>query len=293
MDYEQEGFLSKSIFLQDLPKAIIGEEADKISQSRLKELEIILGGSVDFLPFSFLPQGHKVGQAVCLVVVYQKGPQGPEKLGTGTGFLVGPNLLMTNNHVINSPDAASLSCAQFKYEVSVDGTELEPVKFELDPSLFFITSPFDKLDFSIVGIKQHGATIAGKQFGWIPLRRSKSKIAKGEHVNIIQHPSGRRKEVVLQENKVIDFLEGGYLHYSTDTEGGSSGSPLFNNQWDLIGIHHRAVAARNSQGEPIVSNGEYVYTSNEGIRISAICDYLDKLSLGSREKAILQSILFD
>ena len=27
-------------------------------------------------------------------------------------------------------------------------------------------------------------------------------------------------------------------HYSTDTEAGSSGSPVFNDQWEVVALHH-------------------------------------------------------
>jgi V8-like Glu-specific endopeptidase len=59
------------------------------------------------------------------------------------------------------------------------------------------------------------------------------------------------------------------LHYRAPTEGGSSGSPIFNIQWKLIGVHHagdRAMARLNGQPG--------TYEANEGIWIQAIRESL-------------------
>lgn len=82
----------------------------------------------------------------------------------------------------------------------------------------------------------------------------------GQHVNIVQHPQGRRKEVSLQRNNLTNIYQNA-IRYTSDTEPGSSGSPVFNNQWDLISIHHAA-------GEKDVANN--VWISNEGMRIDKI-----------------------
>lgn len=62
----------------------------------------------------------------------------------------------------------------------------------------------------------------------------------GDPVHIIQHPGGRPKEIVLFNNTFTTLYEN-FLEYETDTEPGSSGSPLFNNQWELLGIHQGAI----------------------------------------------------
>ena len=60
---------------------------------------------------------------------------------------------------------------------------------------------------------------------------------QGEPVNIIQHPKGRQKEVVIYNNRV-QIIYDDFIQYETDAEPGSSGSPIFNAQWQLVGIHH-------------------------------------------------------
>ncbi|WNZ44047.1 trypsin-like peptidase domain-containing protein [Leptolyngbya boryana CZ1] len=61
----------------------------------------------------------------------------------------------------------------------------------------------------------------------------------GQAISIIQHPKGNRKEIVVDNNRVQAIYQN-WIQYETDAEPGSSGSPLFNSQWQLIGLHHSA-----------------------------------------------------
>jgi len=80
-------------------------------------------------------------------------------------------------------------------------------------------------------------------------------------VNIVQHPQGRRKEVSLHDNKV-GYVYDKVIRYSADTEPGSSGSPVFNNQWELVALHHAGWATDDGGAE------------NEGVRLAAIVEHL-------------------
>ena len=63
---------------------------------------------------------------------------------------------------------------------------------------------------------------------------------KGEYVNIVQHPNGEPKQLALRENQLVDVLEN-FLHYQTDTAPGSSGSPVFSDEWEVVALHHSGV----------------------------------------------------
>src|SRR6266545_4394013 len=70
---------------------------------------------------------------------------------------------------------------------------------------------------------------------------------KGEGAYIVQHPGGRRKRLGFVRNQVSDFDER-VLTYLTDTEPGSSGSPVFNaadhqERGDSYSKSHRGPAA--------------------------------------------------
>lgn len=83
----------------------------------------------------------------------------------------------------------------------------------------------------------------GSKYGFIPLRPTVS-YPEDEILNIIQHPKGRKKEVVVQENK-IDEVYTNVIHYFSDTDYGSSGSPVLNNTWDLMALHHARTGGVN------------------------------------------------
>jgi endonuclease G len=76
----------------------------------------------------------------------------------------------------------------------------------------------------------------------------------GEHVSIIQHPQGGPKQVALTANQVVNIFEH-RLQYTTDTMPGSSGSPVFNDDWKVIAIHHEGGnLAINRRGDTMFVN---------------------------------------
>jgi V8-like Glu-specific endopeptidase len=91
-----------------------------------------------------------------------------------------------------------------------------------------------------------------------------------QRVFIIGHPSGGTLSFSMQDNLLLDY-DDRLVHYRAPTEGGSSGSPVFNGQWRLIGLHHAgytSVARLNQKGG--------VYAANEGISIFAIREELKR-----------------
>lgn len=98
--------------------------------------------------------------------------------------------------------------------------------------------------------------------------------ASGDSVYIIQHPKGRRKQIVMGNNKVIDYgLFKNFLRYRADTDYGSSGSPVFNAQWQLVALHHAAIPKIVSKeadhyGKEKDQPAEII--AQQGVRISRI-----------------------
>jgi len=111
---------------------------------------------------------------------------------------------------------------------------------------------------AIPNLNRFKCTSPGSKWGHIKLNSS-PVYALDQMVNIIQHPAGRHKEVALQKN-VITNIYPTRVRYKTDTQRGSSGSPVFNNSWELIALHH-AGGERDSAGN---------WISNQGIRIDEI-----------------------
>ena len=92
---------------------------------------------------------------------------------------------MTNNHVLPSKEIAEVSVAEFDYD---EDDILYSVT--LNPAAFFITNK--DLDFTIVACEP--GTLPDN-IDAIPLLRDSDTVTRGERVNIIQHPQGRRKEI--------------------------------------------------------------------------------------------------
>ena len=83
-------------------------------------------------------------------------------------------------------------------------------------------------------------------------------------VYIIGHPGGAGLSYSIQDNLLLDY-DGPRLHYRAPTGGGSSGSPIYDAQWKLIGLHHAGWHEMpRLRGQP------GTYEANEGIWIQAI-----------------------
>ncbi|MDO5095425.1 MAG: DNA/RNA non-specific endonuclease [Peptostreptococcaceae bacterium] len=241
-------------------------------------MERILGKS-DLFPISYLQTGLRVSEAVCRISI--RNSKG-NIVGYGTGFLLSDDVLMTNNHVIENESVALNCIAEFNYQDDENFMPCPTYHFRLDPETLFITN--EELDYTLVAVAKN--TSGGKNlsdFGFIPLKEQAGKILEGEYVSIVQHPNGGPKSVTLRENQVSNMLDN-FIHYLTDTEPGSSGSPVFNDQWILVALHHSGVPHPDKKGE---------WIANEGVRISSIAQDITKQypSLDATAKARIDEIL--
>lgn len=255
-------------------------------------LERVLGTS-DFLGIAFLERGLQVARSVGRVAI--RGRTG-SPIGYGTGFMVGPRLLITNNHVLGDASQAGDSVVEFDYFVRADGSPSTIKVFNLQPEVFFRTDP--DLDFTLVAVAEVGAsgTPLSAQ-GWNQLIPDEGKAIIGQWVNIIQHPNGEPKQLVLRNNEIVDTPDR-FLTYKTDTSPGSSGSPVYNDQWEVVALHHAGKPARNAAGEilnqqgqpwqPWMGEHQIQWVSNEGARVSRIVAFVNALSLTAAERALFQ-----
>ncbi|MCS5697883.1 trypsin-like peptidase domain-containing protein [Cyanobium sp. FGCU-52] len=246
----------------------------------------------DLMGLRFFEQGLQVARAVGRVHISDGAG---DRQGFGTGFLVAPRLLLTNHHVLSDPDQARHSKVEFNYQEGASG-ELQATQcFALVPQDLFLTS--EELDYSLVAVADDGDLAA---YGWLPLIEETGKLLVGETVNIIQHPNGEPKQLAIRNNQVVDELEL-FLHYRTDTDPGSSGSPVFNDQWEVVALHHSGVPKRNARGEVITSDGRVweewmgeqriAWEANEGVRASRLVRHIRSQPLPPAAEALRQSLL--
>lgn len=245
--------------------------------------EAIWGKTIDFVGVAFLERGLKASRSVGRIAYHNGRAQ-------GTGFMVSDRLLLTNNHVIETAQLASNFVIEFDYELDPTDRPRSISRFALDASTFYLFDDVDDLDYALVAV---GPKISGPgslaDFSYCALSAAKDKHALGEVANIVQHPDGRYKEVVLRENSLVARLDY-VLHYIADTEPGASGSPVFNNDWQVIALHHWGGPWRQTAddaGRPLKRE------INEGIRISAIVHDLEaKLGmLGPAQQQLLRKVL--
>ena len=246
--------------------------------------EKIQGDSTDYVDASFLSVGARAALAVGQILAL--GGRSP----LATCCLISPDLILTNNHVLGDVASASEARVAFEYELDENAVPKVPTIFALDPGRFFLTVGYQSLDFALVAL---GRRLSGPrtpaQLGSLPLSDRQDKSAKGLCVNIVEHPNGWYKKLVLRENRIV-ARGTDTLHYEADTEGGSSGSPVLNDAWEMVALHH--------WGEPYLETrtpggAAIPVTVNEGIRVSRIVEELRALvpTLTAQQQPILVAAL--
>ena len=255
------------------------------------DLERYMGNN-DLVRINYLERGMLAAKTVCRIYIADEfGAAGD----WGTGFLVGPRLLMTNNHVLKSVDAAQRSFAEFGYEADLQGIIQQGKRFHFAPERAFVTVDETDLDFTLIAlndISDDGVTPLSN-YGFLRLNPDTHKVEEQEFVTIIQHPSGEEKSIALRENRVVKIGDAvgtsadNFIWYVSDTAPGSSGAPAFNDQWQVVGVHHRGVPeTRIEEGVVQVQmtdgtwlpkeqmsrtiDSKIAWIANEGVRISRI-----------------------
>jgi endonuclease G len=202
--------------------------------------------------------------------------------------MVSDRLLLTNWHVFKNASMAEESEVHFFYEYNAHGHPIPPVIFKFDTAKFFNN---EDLDYCFVAVQPADVTgwFSLESIGYLFLDRALGKIGEVnvEKLNIIHHPQGDYKQISIRENLFIDIDET-KIYYETDTAQGSSGSPVFNDQWQVVGLHHKSIAKMSADGEnyldkndqiiPVIDNKidvtRVVWLKNEGMRISVVLNHL-------------------
>jgi endonuclease G len=265
-----------------------------------------INGVPNFQDISILSKLIQLSKSVCRILIGNNYGV----TGYATGFLISPNLIITNNHVFPDPQSAENAIAQFNYEMPESNKVLTPVNFRLLPSKFFLSSSLKKrpgelfsgLDFTIVALETinvEGSSL--RDFGFIGLVKSQGKIIEGENCVIIQHPKGDYKKIVLKDIRMINLTDD-FLIYESDTLPGSSGSAVIGlGTGEVVALHHTGVPKMDSQGNWLRKDGtratdqdddeDIDWIGNEGVRVSRIVDATLNISVPDNMVALKKELI--
>lgn len=218
----------------DFPIAPAQPSSEGAPFSTVKQEKII--GINNLKQISWVAQGLACSRSVCRILTPS---------GLGTGFLVASDLVMTNHHVIPSKEIAKATRVEFNYQLAFDGSFESACRYDLDSERFYTDA---ELDCTVVKVLEASQNPPLRDWGYLALNPGADPVP-GEHVSIIQHPNGGLKQIVMTANQVVG-VNTPYLWYTTDTLAGSSGSPVFNDLWQVIALHH--AAAENGYNEGIL-----------------------------------------
>lgn len=218
-----------------------------------------------FDPMPWVEQMLRQMRRVCRVEV--------DGIARATGFLVGPDVIMTNHHVLRSlisgqASGARISCL-FEYwstagKLGSEGTRV--VAREPWRDWHVASSPpsededagatVDQLDFVVVRLTrrfgEEPVVVGGAPRGWIYIPKIEANLAPGTPIAILQHPARERMKVAFDTKGVIEVNSARTrVRYLTNTAEGASGSPCFDLNWSLVALHHYGVTGAYNQGIPI------------------------------------------
>lgn len=226
----------------------------------------------NYAPVEYLRRMQKCADAVCRVV---------NSTGTlGTGFLIGRQLIITNNHILPTEESCTYipatestparGVAQFFYE-----DEKPTIAVPLDGRSVFLTSQSpgresakgEFLDFTIVALATVPENDDLARIYLLPLSLFKDVVtpSKNDEAFIVQHPKGEKTKISWGPTRVIT-QDNDAVHYNTRTDKGSSGSPVLNKQRLLFAIHRLGKC-------PVPAHG----SCNQGVLIKSVVAFLKKM----------------
>ncbi len=184
----------------------------------------------------------------------------------GTCWLLAADLVITNHHVVNARRAGEppASAADFVLQAKAasilfdfddaaqGGTAVQALTLEASDSA---------LDYAVIKTAPTGR---------VPLRLAPARLQRPPDtfvpVNVVQHPAGKSKRYAIRNN-LVSAATATELRYFTDTFEGSSGSPVFDDGWQGVGLHRGSTIASG-----VKFQGRTTAAVNLGTQIRAVVE---------------------
>jgi V8-like Glu-specific endopeptidase len=267
-NYPDNPFLKSALATKEIDYSL-SPDIDQISQWKAvseETLEVLTIGRSTLLPVNFLAKGVQKSKAVGKVEI----KIGSNRFSVGTGFLfkvkgIDDLFFITNYHVINDPKDIDKTKIIFDYELDIEGNSIASKSFSIDKNRAWYCSPVNEYDTIIFNLVDDHNEL--DSYGYIELKEI--EIVQNDFVNIIQHPGGEMKQISLYHN-IVTHANDRVVQYLTDTLKGSSGSPVFNSDWEVVALHHSGGGSKPEEPELPVG----IKSRNEGIYINKIIQFV-------------------
>lgn len=192
----------------------------------------------------------------------------------GTGFLVGPDAVLTNHHVVaGALDQPGELSFVFDYARAASGEVYPGVAFAGKQVIAWSpqgpdgqwSDPVaaapgeDELDFALIALSEPagarglGGATQGQPRGWLDVSPAVHDFAGARGLAILSHPLGDPVKLALDfaDQGKLTSSEARRVRYTVPTHGGSSGAPVFHaERLTLVALHQGGQSAWN-QGIPV------------------------------------------
>jgi hypothetical protein len=220
-----------------------------------------------------------------------------DRLPVGTGFLVGPDAVLTCDYVLEKLLGGRAEPRQFTfrfdYKVLPGGARSDGVPVGLASDWLIDCAPRepatpagpvapsadrDRLGYVLVrlarriGDEPPGGAVGGPPRGWVRVPDAPPALTPNGGVAIVHYSGGGSLKISLDAQGLVGpSADGTRVLYRVNTEAGAVGAPCFDFKWNLLAVHEGATDPRASSDKPI----------GQGILALAIRERLTRLGKDS------------
>ena len=253
----------------------LDEGPTQTDDATLESLEAKIGPRDVTVEATFLTRGAAVAASVAKILVPRvfDGAEQSDDTVSGTAWVVAPTLALTNHHVINARDSSvEEDASDDDFAAQAAGSSLEFGYYSLDaePEVVAVTgveASDRERDFALLRLQTPRAPLKLRTDAYI----QSAGTTLSRRVNLLQHPNGEPMRLGFRDNFIVSG-DDRWLTYLTDTDVGSSGSPVCNDDWEVVALHR---GSRLLEGVSVELHGNKITNENYGVQVAAILSHLE------------------